>query len=284
MASRSPVVRVLEAGRALGGRLARVVGSLDLEGKGTRFDLAEVGPFVLVDDARGLDGPDLPPFGAHPHAGLVALSYVASGGPWRSRANAPGAEEIPFGAGDVLVTVAGRGAVHDERTEGPGLHEMTQIILRLPARRADVAASVTRIAPERIAPSVLRLFGPSTLAPLDLDAAAYHVVLAPGDDATITLPASQRAGFAYTRGGAAHVAGVAVTADHVAELAPDGSPLVIEASDDRGADLLLGVGAPLDEPWVKLLGHDGFVVAPSEDAARALMAAYAHERERFGQG
>lgn len=279
---RTPIRTVPTLARA-GGILRRVVGSTDARGQGVEFALADVGPFILLDDARGLEGPNQPPFGAHPHAGLVALSIVPDGGSWQSRANVPGMEYLAFGEGQVVMTVAGRGIVHDETSVGDGAHGMLQLILRLPAARRDTAPTIAAWTPTEVAPGVHRLFDPTRLAIAGLDAAAYRCRMGPGQRATLPVPTSHTTGFVYPRDGSVGIGGHALPEHGVAELGADGDQLELTAEGDRPIDCLVATAAGLPEPWAKLLGHEGFVVAADEAAAAAKLAEYRRDGDRFGQ-
>ena len=58
----------------------RVIGALDIDGKGTRHPIRSIDPFIFLDesvvpaDAGGLGA------GRHPHAGLTALTYLSPDG------------------------------------------------------------------------------------------------------------------------------------------------------------------------------------------------------------
>lgn len=41
---------------------------------------------------------------------------------------------------------------------------------------------------------------------------------------------------------------------------------------DSPLQIFLGAGMKLDEPWVKLLGHNGFIIAKDEIEAEKVMA------------
>lgn len=282
IASRRPT-RVLPALPEGNGQLMRVVGGTDARGHGTAFAIRDVGPYLLVGDARGIMGPGQPPFGDHPHAGLIAVSHVPDGGPWESRANVPGSEVIPFAAGDVLMTFAGRGIVHDETTVGDGEHHMLQIILRLPTAMRDAPASVGRWRPPQMVSGVTCLFDGERLRDVSIEAAAYHVRLPAGQSVELTLHDAHRTGFVYARNGSVEVSGVPLQPMDVAVLGAQGKLLTLSAVDDD-CECLIGVGAPIEEPWAKLLGHNGFVVAADEAGAAALLDRYGKLRARFGRG
>ena len=55
--------------------LRRVIGGLDIDGKGTNHPLKEVDPWFLVDEAMVKKGTKLP-FGKHPHTGLCANTVL----------------------------------------------------------------------------------------------------------------------------------------------------------------------------------------------------------------
>lgn len=63
----------------LHGSLSRLIGGLDFKGQGTNHPLISVDPFILCDSAVEIVGPGKPPFGYHPHHGLIAMTYVLSG-------------------------------------------------------------------------------------------------------------------------------------------------------------------------------------------------------------
>ena len=274
--------QLVEARAIFSGNGRRVIGSTDVRGNGTEFAVPELDPFVLVDDARGIDGPDMPPFGRHPHAGLVAVSYIIDGGPWRSWCNLPGAEHHAFGAGDVLITNAGGGAVHDERTVGDGAHAMLQVILRLPESHREIEASVSPLLAEEGAENVRRIVGAEHLRPMGIDASVHYCTPPAGHSVEVAVPATQTAGFVFTRAGSVTLAEEHIPEDHVALLDEPPHALRITAAGGGPAQVIIGLGAPHDEPWAKLLGHNGFVVAGDEAAAAAKLDAYAREGEQFG--
>jgi len=274
--------RVLPALSQADGTLRRLVGGVDARGGGTTFPIMEVGPFILVGEARDLMGAEQPPFGAHPHAGLVALSHVPSGAPWESRANVPGLELLPFTVGDVVMTLAGRGIVHDEPTVGDGAHDLLQIILRLPAETRDAAAAIRRWRAVRLADGVSRLFNSEQLVETGLDAAAYLVRVPAGGSVELELSSAHTAGFVYARSGCVDVSGRRLQPHDVAVLGSEGDVLWLAADCDHEVECLVAVGAPVAGPWAKLVGHNGFVVAADEAGAAAALARYGRDGSRFG--
>lgn len=276
------VVELVPSLPQMGGRIRRVIGSTDARGQGTPFAIADVGPFVLFGVADGLQGPELPPFGVHPHAGLVAVSYVPTGGPWRSKSNVPGQEHLPLDQGEVLVTLSGRGIAHDEVTVGDGAHALVQIILRQPASHRDVPAALWGVRPVAIADGVWRLFDRGVLKRAGVDATCYHVRLPPRGVLDLPVDSGHRSGFAFAHRGAVSVSGRRLEEHSVAVLGPVGDGLRLEA-EEAPVDCIVGFAAPHEEPWAKLLGANGFVIARDDAGAQAKLAEYGRDPERFGQ-
>ena len=62
----------------------------------------------------------------------------------------------------------------------------------------------------------------------------------------------------------------------------DGGGLVLDNSEGEGAcDALVVAGKPLNEPWVKLLGRNGFIIAKDEAEAEKVMDCIMKEENNF---
>jgi len=113
----------------------RIIGTTDIDGKGTNHALAMLDPFVFLDESlnpagvAGLGG------GGHPHAGLTAITYLnpnrpealgtSAHGRLQPWDNFHGADQPINHAGGVYVIASGQGVVHDERniTEEGCMHQ-----------------------------------------------------------------------------------------------------------------------------------------------------------------
>ncbi len=275
------VVRVLATLPMMGGLLRRVIGSTDIHGAGTPWEVPELGPFVMFDEARGLEGPEMPPFGMHPHAGLVAVSIIPEGGRWTSRSNVPKSEPIPLDSGDVLLSHAGWGVVHDEHTTSAGSHSMMQIILRLPAAARESRPWFRKLGRVSLeADGVHCALGPGELRELGLDSAIHLGRMSPSSTAAVDIPSTHSEILVYVREGSASVCGTEVRADHFALLADEGA-MTLE-SGGEGAYVVVLSGSKVDEPWVRLLGHNGFLIGGDAEAAQAKMAEFTGNPEGFG--
>lgn len=93
------------------GPIWRLVGTVDIDGRGTEHPLEAVDPFMLLDYAT-IPQPDLPPFGAHPHRGHSVVTVLLQGNvkSWDSFSNV---ETVVTGPASYWVD-AGSGLFHDE--------------------------------------------------------------------------------------------------------------------------------------------------------------------------
>eukprot|EP00929_Paragymnodinium_shiwhaense_P081201 TRINITY_DN42435_c0_g1_i1.p1 TRINITY_DN42435_c0_g1~~TRINITY_DN42435_c0_g1_i1.p1 ORF type:complete len:362 (-),score=53.04 TRINITY_DN42435_c0_g1_i1:102-1187(-) len=100
--------------------LRRVIGTTDINGKGTVHPVErQADPFIFLDE--GCLPPGMkPPFGAHPHTGLVAntipLNTKFEGNLWDNQ----NGEYGPLRAGGIFQVCSGSGIVHDEGRDVPG--------------------------------------------------------------------------------------------------------------------------------------------------------------------
>lgn len=249
-----------------GGMLRRVIGSTDFKGQGTRHTLAELGPFVMFDDAPAVPGPGLPPFGSHPHAGLAAVSFIPAGNAWRATSSIAGHEDHIVESGQSVLLFAGSGLVHDEHTHTDGHHELFQIIFRVPASHRPATPFLTLIPTVELQAGVVRAFSSIDIAATGVQASLVmaHVT----SKTVIPTQAGDDVAFVYVRRGDVTVNGAPLREGDVAAFQTHVEHIHLESMD---AVCLVGAGASIDEPWAKLLGHNGFVVAATPDEAQTAM-------------
>jgi hypothetical protein len=90
----------------------RAVGSKDIDGRGVQHELPSFGPFLFLEDAL-LPRGTMPPFGKHPHAGLLCLTLLLRGDcvtPWD---NIYG-KSATLRPGGLYVVDSAAGVVHSE--------------------------------------------------------------------------------------------------------------------------------------------------------------------------
>lgn len=107
----------------------RVIGTTDFLGQGTKHTVAEINPFILMDDAPIARKAGVPPFGVHPHHGLQVVSLI-----WSGVIHSRFAHELSptFCHGPVAVSLfAGRGMAHEEFTATDDAMQMQQLIFRV---------------------------------------------------------------------------------------------------------------------------------------------------------
>jgi quercetin 2,3-dioxygenase len=247
-----PVARVargVAASDGAGVKLHRVIGTPAL---------AEVDPFLLLDEIRSDSGADyVAGFPDHPHRGFETVTYVLAG---RMRHGDNRGNSGLLTPGSVQWMTAGRGIVHSEMPEQEnGLMWGFQLWVNLPAKDKMIAPRYQDIAPDRVpevdlpggvtarvlAGSFAGVAGPVegvVTAPLLLDLA-----LPAGSSVTVPLPRGHNA-FVYAFEGEATVGAPATQL-------PRGSAAVLGAGDvavlgggATGGRALLAAARPLNEP------------------------------------
>ena len=100
-------------------KISRLIGTVDIEGKGTNHPLHEVDPFILLD-ATTVKQHGMPPFGPHPHRGHSVVTILTKGkySSWDSfspanQNEADSSRHLISGPASYWVD-AGTGVFHDE--------------------------------------------------------------------------------------------------------------------------------------------------------------------------
>ena len=85
LACRGPSMSMSMTGRTVSkivpatqGKITRLIGTVDIDGNGTKHPLDQVDPFMLLD-AGTLSKHAMPPFGAHPHRGHSVVTVLVMG-------------------------------------------------------------------------------------------------------------------------------------------------------------------------------------------------------------
>jgi redox-sensitive bicupin YhaK (pirin superfamily) len=222
----------------------------------TQFD-GLMDPLVMVDHYTMI----APTFGAHPHAGMSAVSilFEDSEGTFHNRDSL--GNDLDLRPGDLYWLAAGAGAVHDEAPRpGARIHGL-QVFVNLPAsRKLDVPRALhvpaTEVPVVRTDTARVRvLLGesggvvgasapalPLTVLDVHLDAAGHYVH---------ALPGLQGAWLTAVRGDAELVA------DGHAVVLPEGGAVAVRTASDlrlqtrAGAHVAVLHGSPLEERFVQ---------------------------------
>eukprot|EP00232_Nephroselmis_pyriformis_P019412 CAMPEP_0182875502 /NCGR_PEP_ID=MMETSP0034_2-20130328/13578_1 /TAXON_ID=156128 /ORGANISM="Nephroselmis pyriformis, Strain CCMP717" /LENGTH=289 /DNA_ID=CAMNT_0025008241 /DNA_START=108 /DNA_END=977 /DNA_ORIENTATION=+ len=260
------------------GRFNRVIGTTDLKGQGTSHPLADVNPFVLLDDPPTISKKGLPPFGMHPHAGLQVLSIAMSGFiSQKLGSEDPDAPPAMIGPGPFCTSVkAGRGVCHDESTGTDDPTKMFQMVWLTPEEhRADACEYEEALSPpwvEQDGGKVRIMLCAGSLGDVTSKITSprrlmvLYAELAPGG--TLEVPTPAGGGFVYAVEGGVAVSGTVVGQQEVAVLEQAGGALSV-AHHEGAAKIVIGVGERIEEPWVKLLFSNGFLLARDAEAADA---------------
>ena len=240
-------------------------------------------PLVMVDHFTMTE----PTFGAHPHAGMSAVSvlFEDSEGGFRSRDSL--GNEVDLLPGDLYWLKAGRGAVHDEAPLPGARTHALQVFVNLPARM------------KRDAPDTLHVSG-AWMPVIEGDGRRVRVVLGEtggvvgasspalpltildvhldaGGDYTHALPAKQGAWLHAVRGDAElRIDGRTTALAEGEAIALRGgsteAPLAMKSA--AGGQLVLLQGTPIEERFVQ----EGPFVMSTCDEYRAVAAEHAAGR------
>jgi redox-sensitive bicupin YhaK (pirin superfamily) len=243
---------------------------------GVRGDPALMDPYLMVDHYWMSQ----PTFGAHPHAGFSAVTYMFDDAETGFENRDSMGDLSHIRPGDLHWTIAGAGIVHDETPAEPGrtAHGL-QIFVNLAAAKKHMPAAAIHVAAERM-PVVKQKGG----ARVKVVFGAYddgHTTAAPVEEiptavTLLDITTKARQWFAYpvplghsatllVITGAVQVDEQALHEGQAAAFARDGGLLGFQAAQDSQVALLLG--RPLGEPVVR---HGPFAMTTQADIERAI--------------
>lgn len=276
------------------GPLMRLIGSTDFKGKGTKHELEALDPVVLCDFAS-ISGAGKPPFGLHPHYGLIAVTTVVKGC-FSDGDNLNPPDGHLNREGGIYMVSAGQGVCHQECTAEEGDHMAIQTIFKIPEEKKklfpvpelvkvdakdipDLAVdggsaklTVGRVG-EVESPAKVKTLPRVVMMMLNVNANAVMKV---------PLDSDIKHGFVYVINGKCKLEGNEgwCQAHEGLWLFGEGGELAVEAGED-GMKALLVAGKPLNEPWVKLLGRNGFIIAATEEEADRVMEVVHKTEDEF---
>ena len=97
----------------MGDHALRLIGTTDIDGNGTKHEVADVDPIVLFDFVN-INTSAESPFRPHPHAGLTAMSFLPVGGNWMAWDSLEGDSDQHLQSGGLYFVHAGTPAFHHE--------------------------------------------------------------------------------------------------------------------------------------------------------------------------
>lgn len=280
----------------------RVIGTTDVHGKGTAHAIGDVDPFILLDEAM-LNPRQGSPFDRHPHAGLVAVSYVLEGA-IKTWDNLSGEGKHYNQAGGVYYINSGRGIVHGESPVPFADGDAEDKRLRWlqlwinPGVHSPLLKASTQLASRESIPIVR--FGDATVRILIGDAYQkaspiksdwpvlyLHVTVAVNKSWRFSeLPPGWQ-GFFYVLKGHGDFGPKphdGQVKDCLVFSVGDQEPLTaINKSSQYELEFIVAAGKPHRRNFVKLLGHGGAMVAGSLEEANRIMTIYQSDPENFGR-
>ena len=283
----------------VGGPISRLVGTVDIDGQGTKHSLEECNPFMLLDSAT-ISENGKPTFGAHPHRGHSVVTLLLQGrvASWDSYHPNDGKTTIE-GPSSYWVDAAS-GLFHDEVTIVEDPSDPTQhcklFQLWMSVKEEDRLKS----------PSVQHDTNLQVEDALDYDGSVIGSIryFVGGSDSSIRTPhpitvahVTQNCGttiqfpIAYDHGGfVVHLEGCARYGDNADVTTDTNTVHVLDVDGDRHTNYLkittpsddgttkdedktsylICTGETIDEPWYKKLTTNGAVGAKTKEEAREI--------------
>lgn len=237
-------------------------------------------PFVMLDHYTMTD----PTFGAHPHAGMSAVSILFEDSEGRFNNRDSLGNDIDLMPGDLYWLKAGRGAVHDESPRPGARTHGLQVFVNLPGRMKHDAPASLHVTADTV--PVITADGvrvrvvlgqtnevvgatspalPLTILDMRLGAGARYVHTVPPGETALLVGVSGQVRFEIDGSSAAIGAGQAIAVNNPGQT----RPLTIRSAGD--AHLALLQGAPIGERFVQ---RGPFVMSTVEEI-EAVSDAYA---------
>jgi redox-sensitive bicupin YhaK (pirin superfamily) len=188
-------------------------------------------------------------------------------------------------AGDIYAVSSGRGVAHMEKTASEGANRLIQTILQIPQDKLQYEPEHYKIKEANLPVMILNgghlkvCIGKvgDMESPAKLKALPRFVIGRVKVDAgaTVDIPLDEdlEHGFLYVIEGEGQVSACDIKQGDGAHVFGPGKVLSIQNKDDsKPMDIFMVASKPLNEPWVKLLGFNGFILAKDEEDANRVMA------------
>jgi redox-sensitive bicupin YhaK (pirin superfamily) len=271
----------------------RLVGTVDVDGKGTLHSLEEVDPFILLDQGT-IPKNGLPPFGAHPHRGHSVVTVVMRGRV-KSWDSFDEKETTIKGPASYWVNAAS-GIFHDEvsviENESDPKQHVSLFQLWIGIKEKDRKKkpslcydtdlkSVDAKNGETVVGSIRYFVGGTAKIETPHPIVVAHVSQLP--NTTFRFPIDPKhGGFIVNLSGSDYLESDDTTPASFAGTTPENTNDVLVLSDnggdciqvqtaaDSGADYLVCVGEKHSEAWAKKLVANGAVIAATPEEAREI--------------
>lgn len=270
----------------------RVIGTTDIDGKGTEHLVEDVDPFIFLDEADIHQAGDT--FSAHPHQGLAAVSHIISG-EIKMWDNHNGESAQNNRAGGLFYINSGRGVAHSEVAVKPSYWLQLWLNPGIYEHPLDKAYAQL-VAPDQtpiyhgdafqIRVLLGEIYGCSSPVQLQWPILYTHISVDEGASIELDLTESNWNGFIYVLSGSGEFGSDQTPGNHQTLLEFDtkhSTKLAINNTSNKKLTFMLGLGKPHGKAFYKLLGNGGAVVADSEENAREAMQTYEWDKENFGK-
>ena len=276
--------------------LSRVIGTVDIDGQGTKHAIADIDPFIFLDDAT-IQGELNSSFKKHPHTGLAAVTYLLEGTA-HAWDNIHGATPDLNHAGGVYCVDSGSGIVHGEAPiEGVRKVRLLQMwfnpgLDQLPLPKASY---------QLFQPDQLPIYQDEQLWAKVIIGTAFdlgspvasrwpiqylHLKLSPHHQFTMNIPSESWQGFMYIIHGQGKFGNNEIIGQPMdclvlgSELSNE---IQVENTSEQTLEFIFATGKPHQQAFAKLLGHGGAIVADTAENARKWMQTYENDPTHFGQ-
>jgi redox-sensitive bicupin YhaK (pirin superfamily) len=275
----------------LGEHGLRLIGTTDIDGKGTTHEIADVDPIVLFDFGR-INTRDELPFCPHPHLGLTAMSFLPVNGAWMAWDSLKGESETHLHAGGLYYVHAGSPAFHYEFPSPETVAaEMDVEFVQLVWNATDEEDVKTVIFQPEDIPVVnsenatIRVLagefcGVKSVQPFTHRKIIYaYVQLQNGKPLDLQVPSSMR-GILFVIEGKLKVNDVIVDEQKMMILGDEDQILsVANLGTDCVSRFIIAAGEPLNRPFCKLIGLGGFIIGKTEEEVRRRMEEFTVKAE-----
>ncbi|MDF1795116.1 MAG: pirin family protein [Coxiellaceae bacterium] len=270
----------------------RVIGTTDIDGKGTDHEISAIDPFIFLDEAIINEAGTT--FSPHPHAGLAAVSHIFSG-EIKAWDNLNGESAENNQAGGLYYINSGRGVVHSEIAAKPT--HWLQLWLNPGVYNKPLPQAYAQL----ISPDLTPIYADDDMTIRVLMGDAYNcssqvisdwpvlymrVVIKANKTKEINLEHNNWNGFVYVIEGSGFFGANEDKAAYQNLLIFDtkeSTSLTVSNAMDSDLVFMLALGKPHNKDFSKLLGHGGAVVADTEESAREAMTAFEADEDNFGK-
>ncbi len=279
----------------MGDHALRLIGTTDIDGKGTSHEVADVDPIVLFDFVT-INTSAESPFRPHPHVGLTAMSFLPVRGTWMAWDSLEGESDQQLRAGGLYFVHAGTPAFHHEFPSPDTVTAAMEVeFLQLVWNATDETDVRTVVVQPEDVPVVtsehgsVRVLagdfcGVSALQPFTHRKIIYaYVQLEVGGGMEFSIPPAMR-GIVFVIEGKLGVNNAIVDGEQMMILGDDDEALATSNLDaGRTTRFIIAAGEPLNKTFHKLLGLGGFIIGEPEEEVRATMAGLAETAEEIKQ-